>query len=61
MIDLTPLDVQKKKGDFRRSVRGYDPSAVDEFLDLVVERMTELVRENSSKPAGKSVLLTPKF
>lgn len=47
MIDLTPLDVQKKKGDFRRSVRGYDPSAVDEFLDLVVERMTELVRENS--------------
>ncbi|CAN5749456.1 hypothetical protein BH23GEM5_BH23GEM5_24350 [soil metagenome] len=48
MIDLTPLDVQKKKGDFRRSVRGYDPSAVDEFLDLVLERMTELVRENSS-------------
>ena len=48
MIDLTPLDVQKKKGDFRRAMRGYDPAAVDEFLDLVAERMAELVRENST-------------
>lgn len=48
MIDLTPLDVRKKKGDFRRAMRGYDPAAVDEFLDLVAERMTELVRENSA-------------
>ena len=48
MIDLTPLDVQKKKGDFRRAMRGYDPAAVDEFLDLVAERMAELVRENAS-------------
>ena len=48
MIDLTPLDVQKKKGDFRRAMRGYDPAAVDEFLDLVAERMAELVRENGT-------------
>ncbi|HEU0016305.1 MAG TPA: DivIVA domain-containing protein [Longimicrobium sp.] len=46
MIDLTPLDVKKKKGDFRRVVRGYDPLSVDNFLDEVVARMEELVREN---------------
>lgn len=46
MIDLTPLDVRKKKGDFARGLRGYDPAAVDHFLDLVAERMEELVREN---------------
>lgn len=46
MIDLTPLDVRKKKGDFSRGLRGYEPQAVDGFLDLVAERMEELVREN---------------
>lgn len=46
MIDLTPLDVKKKKGDFRRAVRGYDTAAVDDFLDTVSARMEELVREN---------------
>jgi len=48
MIDLTPLDVRKKKGDFRRVMRGYDADAVDNFLDEVVARMEELVRENQS-------------
>jgi DivIVA domain-containing protein len=48
MIDLTPLDVRKKKGDFRRGLRGYEPEAVDEFLDLVAERLEELVRENGA-------------
>ncbi|HEX8831057.1 MAG TPA: DivIVA domain-containing protein [Longimicrobium sp.] len=48
MIDLTPLDVRKKKGDFRRVMRGYDPEAVDNFLDEVVARMEELVRDNQS-------------
>jgi DivIVA domain-containing protein len=47
MIDLTPLDVRKKKGDFRKVMRGYDPDAVDNFLDEVVARMEELVRENA--------------
>lgn len=46
MIDLTPLDVRKKKGDFRRSVRGYDPELVDDFLDMVAERLEELVKQN---------------
>ena len=35
MIDLTPLEVRKKKGDFRRSMRGYEQQAVDDFIDLV--------------------------
>jgi DivIVA domain-containing protein len=45
MIDLTPLEVRKKKGDFRRALRGYDPALVDDFLDLVADRLDELVRE----------------
>ena len=48
MIDLTPLDVRKKKGDFARGLRGYDPATVDQFLDLVADRMEELVRDNTA-------------
>ena len=48
MIDLTPLEVRKKKGDFRRAMRGYDPQAVDDFLDLVADRLEQLVRDNAS-------------
>lgn len=47
-MDLTPVDVRKKKEDFGRSVRGYDPSEVDAFLELVAERLEELTRENRS-------------
>lgn len=45
MIDLTPLDVRKKRGDFKRGLRGYDTVEVDTFLELVAERMEELVRD----------------
>lgn len=45
MIDLSPLDVRKKKDDFRRSLRGYDADQVDSFLDLVADRLEELVTE----------------
>lgn len=48
MIDLTPLDVRKKKGDFARGLRGYDVGTVDQFLDLVADRMEELVRDNAA-------------
>lgn len=48
MIDITPLDVRKKKDDFRRVLRGYEPESVDEFLEQVSERMDELVRENAA-------------
>ena len=43
MMDLTPLDVRKKKEDFRRVVRGYDPAEVDGFLDIVSDRLEDLV------------------
>ncbi len=46
MIDLTPLDVRKKRGDFARALRGYEREEVDTFLEMVAERMEELVREN---------------
>ncbi|HEX8830465.1 MAG TPA: DivIVA domain-containing protein [Longimicrobium sp.] len=52
MIDLTPLDVRKKKGDFRKVMRGYDPESVDNFIEVVASRMEDLVRENSAL-AGK--------
>ncbi len=45
MIELTPLDVRKKRGDFRRVMRGFDPAEVDSFLELVAERMESLVKE----------------
>ncbi len=46
MIDLTPLEVRNKRGDFRRSFRGYDVELVNDFLELVADRMEELVKEN---------------
>jgi DivIVA domain-containing protein len=46
MIDLTPLDVRNKRGDFKRLMRGYDPHEVDVFLELTAERLEVLVREN---------------
>jgi DivIVA domain-containing protein len=46
MIDLTPLDIRKKKGDFGRGLRGYDPQEVDTFLEMVADRLEELVRDN---------------
>jgi DivIVA domain-containing protein len=48
MIDLTPLDVRKKGGDLPRVLRGYSPEAVDDFLELVAERLEDLVRENAT-------------
>ncbi|MDE3002799.1 MAG: DivIVA domain-containing protein [Gemmatimonadota bacterium] len=45
MIDLTPLDVRNKRGDFKKIMRGYDPQEVDIFLELVAERLETLVRE----------------
>jgi len=46
MIDLTPLDVRNKRGDFKKMMRGYDPTEVDIFLELAAERLELLVREN---------------
>ena len=46
MIELTPLDVRKKRGDFAKVLRGYDPQEVDIFLELLAERVEGLLREN---------------
>ena len=51
MIDITPLDVRKKRGDFRKVVRGYEPSSVDDYLEQVAARMEELVREHNAVAA----------
>lgn len=48
MIDLTPLDVRNKRGDFRKGMRGYDTQEVDVFLEIVAERLEALVRANLS-------------
>jgi DivIVA domain-containing protein len=48
MIELTPLDVRKKKGDFRRGLRGYEPQQVDDFLDVVADRLEAVVRDAAS-------------
>jgi cell division initiation protein len=45
MMDLTPLEVRQKKGDFRRAMRGYDADLVNDFLDIVADRLETLVRE----------------
>jgi DivIVA domain-containing protein len=49
MIELTPLDVRKKKDDLRRSVRGYDIAQVDAFLDMVADRLEQVVHENRTQ------------
>lgn len=46
MIDLTPLEVRQKRGDFPRGLRGYDAGQVDDFLALVADRLDALVKEN---------------
>lgn len=55
-MDLTPLDVRKKKDDLRRTVRGYDPAQVDTFLDLVADRLDYLVQEEARLTEQASVL-----
>ncbi|MGH7460947.1 MAG: DivIVA domain-containing protein [Longimicrobiales bacterium] len=56
MIDLSPLEVRKKKGDFRRLMRGYDPGQVDDFLDLVADRLEQVVRAGISNVERVAVL-----
>ncbi|HWV55885.1 MAG TPA: DivIVA domain-containing protein, partial [Longimicrobiales bacterium] len=45
MIELTPLEIRQKKNDFRRVMRGYDPAAVDDFLETVAAHLEVVVRE----------------
>jgi len=41
---ITPLDIQNK--DFKRSIRGYKESEVDEFLDEVIKDYEKIYKEN---------------
>ncbi|MEX2356253.1 MAG: DivIVA domain-containing protein [Thermaerobacterales bacterium] len=43
---LTPLDIQNK--EFRRSLRGYNETQVDEFLDEVVRAAEALMKDNAA-------------
>lgn len=45
-MDLTPLDVRKKKDDFKRAVRGYEPAQVDAFLEMCADRLDQLVQRD---------------
>ena len=56
MMDLTPLDVRKKKDDFKRAMRGYDPAQVDSFLDIVADRFEQLVGDHRSLTERVEVL-----
>ncbi len=56
MIDLTPLDVRNKRGDFKKLMRGYDPQEVDVFLEIVAERLEMLTRENMALKERSSAL-----
>lgn len=44
-IELTPLDVRTKGGDFTRRFRGYDREEVDSFMAIVADRLEALIRE----------------
>lgn len=41
---LTPIEIENK--EFKKSLRGYNEDAVDEFLDIVKEDFENLYREN---------------
>ena len=56
MIDMTPLDVRTKRGDFKKLMRGYDPQEVDGFLEIVAERLEALIRENMALKERAGVL-----
>ncbi len=58
MIDLTPLDVRNKRGDFKKVMRGYHPQEVDVFLEITAERLEALTRENMTLKERTNALQT---
>jgi cell division initiation protein len=43
-LPLTPIDIQNK--EFSRSIRGYSPSEVDEFMERISKDYEEQIKEN---------------
>lgn len=56
MMELTPLDVRKKKDDFKRAVRGYEPAQVDSFLEMCAERLDQLVQRDKRQQGENEAL-----
>ena len=51
-MKLTSIDVQRQR--FRKGLRGYAPTEVDEFLNLVAEELAETTRAlNQSRDEAK--------
>ena len=46
---ITPADIEYK--EFTKAVRGYKEEEVDEFLDLIIVDMENLIRENKKLKA----------
>lgn len=46
-MELTPVDVRRKRGDFRNVLRGYEPSEVDAFLESAAERLEALTQQHT--------------
>ena len=44
---ITPADIEYK--EFTKAVRGYKEEEVDEFLDLIIVDMENLIRENKTE------------
>jgi DivIVA domain-containing protein len=42
---VTPIDIRSQ--EFHRTLRGYDPAAVDEFRERVAEELERLLRERA--------------
>lgn len=45
-MKFTPLDIQQQR--FKLSLRGYNQKDVDEFLYLIAEDFTELIKKNNT-------------
>lgn len=53
---LTPKEILEK--DFKSSMRGYNPTEVDEFLDMVIQDYEAFTKEINSLKAENDRLLS---
>ncbi len=51
---ITPLDIETK--DFAKSMRGYNPDEVDDFLDRIIVDMEALLKERESMMNEREIL-----
>lgn len=53
---LAPHELKNKS--FNKSVRGYNPNEVDDYIDFLIEQYTELYRENDELERKLKVVVT---